>query len=121
MEDENLIKAMDAFGGGLGAHGEVCGAVIGGLAAIGLRFGRSKPGNEADMRMWKYTSLFMKRFKTEVTDGKILCRDIAGVDWKDPDQVRNFREGGKRRQCQILTGRTAKITGEILARSLAER
>lgn len=111
---------MDAFGGGLGAHGEVCGAVIGGLAVIGLRFGRPKPGNEADRRMWKYSSLFMKRFKEEVADGKILCRDIAKVDWRDQDQIRNFRESGKRDECQILTGKTAKIIGEILERSLCE-
>jgi hypothetical protein len=30
-----MLKAMDVFGGGLGAHGEVCGAVIGGLAVVG--------------------------------------------------------------------------------------
>jgi C_GCAxxG_C_C family probable redox protein len=121
MEDENLIKAMDAFGGGLGAHGEVCGAVIGGLSVLGLRFGRPKPGNEADMRMWKYSSIFMKRFKEEVADGKILCRDIAGVNWRDQEQVKKFHEGEKFRSCQILTGKTAKIIGEILERSSMEK
>lgn len=112
---------MDSFGGGLGAHGEVCGAIIGGLAVIGLIFGRPKPGNEADMRLWKYSGMFMKRFREEVADGKILCRDIAKVDWRDQDQVRHFREGGKRDECQILTGKTAKIIGEILERSSMER
>jgi C_GCAxxG_C_C family probable redox protein len=114
IEDENLIKAMDSFGGGLAAHGEVCGAVIGGLAVIGLNFGRPKSGSEADMRMWKYSSIFMKRFKHEVAHGKLLCRDIAGVDWRDRDQVTKYREGEKFRSCQVLAGKTARIIGELL-------
>jgi len=112
---------MDSFGGGLGAHGEVCGAVIGGLAVIGLKYGRPEPGQQADMMMWKYSSIFMKRFKEEVADGKILCRDIAGVDWRNQDQVKKFREDEKFRSCQALTGKTAKIIGELLERSLLEK
>jgi C_GCAxxG_C_C family probable redox protein len=119
IEDGTLIKAMDAFGGGLGAHGEVCGAIIGGLAVIGLKFGRSRPENEKDWRMRKYSDMFMQRFKEEVADGKILCREIAQVDWRDQGQVKRFMERGKRNECQILTGKTAKIIGEILEQSLA--
>jgi C_GCAxxG_C_C family probable redox protein len=118
MEDETLIKAMDAFGGGLGAHGEVCGAIIGGLSIIGLIFGRSKPESEKDWRMRKCSDIFMERFKDEVAKGKILCREIAQVDWRDQDQVKRFMESGKRTECQILTGKTAKIVGEILEQSL---
>jgi C_GCAxxG_C_C family probable redox protein len=118
MEDESLIKAMDAFGGGLGAHGEVCGAIIGGLSVIGLVFGRSNPVTEKDWRMRKYSDTFLERFKVEVANGKILCREIAQVDWRDQDQVKRFLESGKRKECEILTGKTAKIIGEILEQSL---
>jgi C_GCAxxG_C_C family probable redox protein len=107
---------MDPFGGGLAAHGEVCGAVIGGLAAIGLALGRPKSGREADLRMWKLSNMFMKRFKDEVTDGKLLCRDIAGVDWRDKDQAARYREGEKFKSCQALAGKTARILGELLER-----
>jgi C_GCAxxG_C_C family probable redox protein len=112
---------MDSFGGGLAAHGEVCGAVIGGLATIGLKFGRHQPGSQADMKMWKYSSIFMRRFKAEATDGKTLCRDIAGVDWRNQDEVKKYREGEKFRSCRILTGKTAKIIGELLEQSLTEK
>jgi len=114
MEDENLIKAMESFGGGLAAHGEVCGAVVGGLAVIGLHFGRSKSGSEADKRIWKCTSLFMKRFREEVAEGKLLCRDIAGVNWRDRDQVTKYYGGEKLKSCQALAGKTARILGELL-------
>jgi C_GCAxxG_C_C family probable redox protein len=105
---------MDSFGGGLAAHGEVCGAVVGGLAVIGLNFGRPRSGNEADRRMWKYSGLFMKRFKEEVAGGKLLCRDIAGVDWRDKDQTTEYYKGGKFTSCQVLAGKTARIIGELL-------
>ena len=114
MNDENLIKAMDAFGGGLAAHGEVCGAVIGGLAVIGLKTGRPESGNEADKRMWKLSSTFMKRFRAEVTNDKLLCRDIAGVDWRDREQTAEYYKGGRFRSCQVLAGKTARIIGELL-------
>jgi C_GCAxxG_C_C family probable redox protein len=105
---------MESFGGGLAAHGEVCGAVIGGLAVIGLNFGRSSSRAEADRRVWKCSSLFMKRFREEVSDGKLLCRDIAGVDWRDRDQVTRYYQGEKSRSCQVLAGKTARIIGELL-------
>jgi C_GCAxxG_C_C family probable redox protein len=119
MQDEALIKAMDAFGGGLGSHGEVCGAIIGGLSVIGLLFGRSKPDGAKDRRMRQYSDIFLERFKNEVANGKILCRDIAQCDWRDPDQVKRFMDSEKRKECEILTGKTAKIAGEIVGRSSA--
>jgi C_GCAxxG_C_C family probable redox protein len=112
--NDDLLKAMDVFGGGLGAHGEVCGAVIGGLAVIGLMFGRSNGNNSADSRMWKFAHEFMRRFREEVTDGKILCRDIVDVNWMDQNQVKEYRQGQKKVYCKTLTGKTARLIGEII-------
>lgn len=114
MENDDLIKAMDAFGGGLGGHGEVCGAFIGGQAAIGLLYGRSKAGTQSSMEMWKSCRMFMKRFRAEVTEDKILCRDLVNVDWADIHQVLQYRGGDKFAYCRELTGKTAKLVGEIL-------
>ncbi len=110
---------MDAFGGGLGAHGETCGALIGGLAVIGLIFGRSAGDKHADFRMWKYAHEFMKRFRGEIANGNILCRDIVGVNWMDQNQVKEYREGQKHAHCRKLTGGTAKLVGEIIERATA--
>lgn len=112
-----MMKAMDAFGGGLGAHGETCGAFVGGLAVIGLMFGRSEGDKFADFRMWKYAHELMKRFKGEITNGSILCKDIVGVNWMDQNQVKEYRQGQKHKNCRVLTGRTAKLVGEIIERA----
>jgi C_GCAxxG_C_C family probable redox protein len=114
-----MMKAMDIFGGGLGAHGEVCGAVIGSLAVIGTMFGRSTGDENPDFRMWKYAHEFMKRFREEITGGSILCRDIAHVNWMDQNQVKEYREGQKKKDCKKLTGKTARLVGEIIEKSTA--
>jgi C_GCAxxG_C_C family probable redox protein len=111
---------MDSFGGGLGAHGEVCGAVIGGLAAIGLLSGRSEAGKQADMTMWKSCRIFMKRFRSEITNDKILCRELVNVDWTDINQIKNYRGSDKFDYCRVITGKTAKIIGEILEKAKDE-
>ena len=110
---------MDVFGGGLGAHGEVCGALVGGLAVIGMMFGRSQGNMPADFRMWKYAHEFMKRFREDVANGTILCRDIVKINWMDEMEVKEYRTGPKRDLCRKLTGRTARILGEIIERAAA--
>jgi hypothetical protein len=61
----------------------------------------------------------MKRFKGEIADGSILCRDIVNVNWMDQNQVKEYRQGQKHQECRKLTGRTAKLVGEIIERATA--
>ena len=112
-----MIKALDPFGGGLGAHGEVCGAVIGGLAAIGLLFGRYKLGEEADIKMWAYSHEFLKRFQKEIAQESYLCRDIVQVNWMDPAQVKEYHKGEKFTKCKTLVGKTAGLIWELMERA----
>jgi len=109
---------MGAFGGGLGSNGEVCGALIGALAVFGLRFSRDREEEKEDPRMWGYTRELLKRFREEIVQshGGIRCREIAGVDWRDREQVTNFRNGEKFLECARIVGDTAKLTGELLER-----
>ncbi len=47
-KDDEVVKAMGAFGGGLGGNGEVCGAAVGAIAVMGLRFSRSREEEKED-------------------------------------------------------------------------
>jgi hypothetical protein len=62
----------------------------------------------------------MKRFRGEVTDDKILCRDLVNVDWMDFNQVKSYRGSDKFEYCRVLTGKTAKLVGEIIEKAQAE-
>jgi C_GCAxxG_C_C family probable redox protein len=112
---------MGAFGGGLGGNGEVCGAVVGALAALGLRFSRGREEEKEDSRIWAFNHEMLTRFRDEIVKehGSILCREIARVDWKDRDQVRAFYKGEKALECGRIVGDTARLLGQLLERSFA--
>jgi C_GCAxxG_C_C family probable redox protein len=110
---------MGAFGGGLGGNGEVCGAAVGALGVIGLRFSRGREEEKEDSKIWAYAQETLRRFKDIVKDhGGVLCRDIAGVNWKDRDQAKAFYSGDGVRECRRIVGETAYMVGELLERSL---
>jgi len=104
---------MGAFGGGLAGTGEVCGAVVGALAAIGLAYSRSSPEQVEDFKMWVLGNRFQKRFRDEIGKGSIRCRDIAGVDWRNPEQKDQFYKSEKYYACRDLTASAARILGEL--------
>jgi C_GCAxxG_C_C family probable redox protein len=110
---------MGAFGGGLGGNGEVCGALAGGLAVLGLRFSRARQEEKEDPKMWDYTEELLTRFRDGIVKehGSILCRDISRVDWNDREQVKVFYKGDKVRECIRIVGETAKFIGELLERA----
>ncbi len=111
-----MMRAMGAFGGGLAGHGEVCGALVGALAVFGLVFSRSREEEKENPLMWSRSGKLIRRFRNEAGEGKILCREIAGIDWSDPEQVKTYYSRGSERQlkCMRLVGDTARILGEIL-------
>jgi C_GCAxxG_C_C family probable redox protein len=110
-----VIRAVGAFGGGLGT-GEICGAVFGAAAVFGLRFSRSRDDEKEDPRMWAVVREYLERFREEIGQGKIYCRDIAGVDWTDIPAVKAFYKSEKLLACRDLTGATARLLGEFMER-----
>lgn len=107
---------MAAFGGGLGSNGETCGAVVGAIAAVGLKFGGAIDEERDESAIRASAEEFLKFFRAELGRGSILCRDITGVDWKDDKQVEEYRSGDKGNYCWILVGRAAQRLGEMLER-----
>ncbi|MDR0324747.1 MAG: GNAT family N-acetyltransferase [Oscillospiraceae bacterium] len=77
------FKLSNGFGGGIRC-GEICGAVTGGIMAIGLKCGFYK---EKDFEQKGYCNLktyeFIERFKEE--NGSVICRDLLGVDIRSPE------------------------------------
>ena len=112
------MKAMGAFGGGLGGNGEVCGAVVGALAVMGLRFSRASEDEKEDPKMWSYAHEVLERFQKEIakSHGSILCREIARINWKDREQARDFYKSEKALECGRIVGDTAVLVGELLER-----
>lgn len=121
ITDPSVIKALGAFGGGIGGTGNICGALVGAVSVIGSLYSRGSLEEKENPRMWAATKTIMKNFETLVAPhGGINCCQIARVDWTDRDQVKEFYRNpeSRRQHCIAIVGETAKALGELLDREL---
>ncbi len=117
IEDPSVIKALGAFGGGIGGTGNICGALVGAASVIGSLYSRSSLEEKENPRMWAATKAVMKNFEElAAPHGGINCCQIARVNWMDRDQVKDFygNSESRRQHCLKVVGDTAKALGELL-------
>jgi len=90
LPEETALKLGGCFGSGMFC-GEVCGAVVGSLMAIGLKFGQSDVSDlDSRMKTMQKTSELIEKFKKE--NGSILCRELLGYNTANPDELKIIRE-----------------------------
>ena len=118
LSEPDTIKALGAFGGGIGGCGKTCGALVGAAAAIGALYSRSSLDEKENPRMWAATRKMVEGFEALCKDhyeGTDCCQ-IAQVNWLDRDQVKNFytNSESRRQHCIRLVGETSRLLGELL-------
>lgn len=115
--EPEVIKAVGAFGGGIGATGNVCGILLAGVTVISTICSRSNLEEKEDPRIWQLSQSIISRFEemTSHLEGS-TCREITQVDWKNRRQVKNFYTDpeSRRRECIRLVGEMAYLLGEFL-------
>ena len=122
VDDPAVIKALGAFGGGIGGTGNICGALVGAVSVLGTMYSRSNLDEKENPRMWNATKIVMKNFQ-DLTDeyGGINCCQIARVDWMERDQVKDFygNPESRRQHCVRVVGEPARALGELLEQEAA--
>jgi len=111
LDDDLLAKLAYAFGGSMGC-GSVCGAVTGGIMAIGLKWGKNEASGkqmEIGMLNFRLAGEFCKQFRKQ--NKSILCRDLIGLDLSDPVQFKKAYEENAYQNCPSFV----KSAVEILA------
>ncbi len=78
IENEIIPRIASCFGGGMGNTGSVCGAVVGGIMAIGLMTKRGE-SLEDWLRIAGIAKEFRRRFESEMET--INCSELTGLDW----------------------------------------
>ena len=81
-----IPKIATGFGSGIGRCGSVCGALTGGVMAIGMRCGTNKPSRRERERCYELTEKLFARFKDR--HGTILCRDLIGYNLSEAEERR---------------------------------
>jgi C_GCAxxG_C_C family probable redox protein len=83
--------AATAFGGGMGRSGHICGAISGGLVAIGLAVGRTEPKDEdGKQEAYEATRQLLQSFRKRW--GALTCRELTECDLATPEGYEKYRE-----------------------------
>ena len=107
---------MGGFGGGIGGMGSVCGAIIGGVAALSRKRGKGTVEGMEDPRLFPLCAELYHRFATEIETSH-LCRGITGTDFTKPEEVKAYRNSPEKiTRCIRLVGKTAALVGNMLSR-----
>lgn len=77
-------RIATGFGGGIACHGEVCGAIVGVIMALGLKFGREKGEDRATKEaLYARVDRLVRGFQAEF--GTTICRELTGCDMTTPE------------------------------------
>ena len=89
-ENKLIPKIATAFGGGIGRCGSVCGALTGGVMALGIKYGTNEPSLEKRLKAYDIAQKFFKRFEKQ--HGSVLCRELIGYDLSVPAELEEARK-----------------------------
>lgn len=129
LGDDLTFKAASAFAAGVARMGDTCGAVLAGVMAIGLAFGREKLEVSTDSKQYAHAQEcgmeFAERFKNEL--GSIRRREIQkslfgrSFDLRQPEEREQFPAAGAYEKCPEVTRKAARLAAEIILREKAKR
>jgi len=88
-KSELILRIATAFGGGIGRCGSICGALTGGVMALGIKYGTNEPSQEKRLKAYELAHRLYKRFGMQ--HGNVLCRELIGYDLTNPQEVKEAR------------------------------
>jgi C_GCAxxG_C_C family probable redox protein len=78
------LSIASPFGAGVGRTGSLCGAVTGGIMAIGLRYGHTNARDQKKKEaVYRMTRKFVDRFLAR--NGTIICNELLECDLGTPE------------------------------------
>jgi len=90
IKNELIPKIATAFGAGIGRCGCVCGALAGGVMAVGAKYGTNEPSVEKRLKAYELTQKLYRQFESQ--HGSVLCRELIGYDLLDPRELDKARK-----------------------------
>jgi len=115
LDADSALKIACGFGAGMGRRQEVCGAVTGGIMALGLKYGRGESqALTATEATYSKTQELMRRF--EAVHGTCNCLNLLkGCDLNTEAGRAQFKEQDlKRITCAPCVQTVADILGDLL-------
>ncbi len=107
---EEVIAMASGFPVGIGRSKCLCGAVSGGVMALGIFFGRTKQGDKKVEKNLELSKELHDYFKVSNGKNALCCRILT----KEFD----MSQGEHKEQCIYFTGLVAEKVAEIVVREL---
>jgi C_GCAxxG_C_C family probable redox protein len=85
-----IPKIATGFGSGIGRCGSVCGALTGGIMAIGARYGTNTASSEKRQQSYELSQKLYRQF--ELRQGTVLCRELIHYDLSNPEEREKARK-----------------------------
>ena len=116
MDRDTALKVAGAFGGGFGRLGHTCGAITGGMMAIGLKYGKTVPEDDpAREKTYALAGEFIEKFKER--HRTTLCRELIECDISTPEGIQSAKD---RQLFTALCPKYVSTAVEILEELLRE-
>jgi C_GCAxxG_C_C family probable redox protein len=114
LDPETAKKISCGFGAGISKTGNICGAVSGAIMVIGLKFGKTKEGDDAATEK---TRMLVRKFMQEFTErhGSVNCTELLGYNLSNPEEYDKARDSKLFvTKCPDLVGDAVQILEKIL-------
>lgn len=93
VDEATAFKIMAPYGGGLAKTDNLCGAVTGGITAIGLHYGHTEAGDaETKQKCNEATQRFLNAFKEK--HQHINCTPLLGYNLSNSDDASKAAQSG---------------------------
>jgi len=106
-----IPRIATGFCGGIARTRGMCGAVTGGVMALGILYGRDNTEQSYET-VYEKVQQFLRAFEEEYRS--INCFDLTGCDLSKEEGRQAFVEKGMMEKCRQFTGRAASMVAELI-------
>jgi C_GCAxxG_C_C family probable redox protein len=121
LKADIVFKAASGLGGGIGRMHSVCGALLAGGLALGMKYGRERSELENTDKLFSSMEQVGNLYVTfEKEFGSVMCREIREkllgeyIDTKIPEEYERAISLGLYEKCSALVGKTARMVAELM-------
>jgi C_GCAxxG_C_C family probable redox protein len=99
----------------MGAQGEACGALTGGVLVVGLAYGSDEVAEREEKdALYGRAAAFVRRFAE--LNGALRCRDLTGLDLSNEASLEEYRAGNLSEElCRGIVHRATEAILELLS------
>ena len=106
-----IPKISTGFCGGISRTKGVCGAVSGGVMALGMILGRTSADMPKD-EIYRKVREFLSAFENQY--GSNNCFDLTGCDFNLEIDLQRWKDSGGANKCKEFAGSAARMVTEII-------